>query len=69
MLEVIKEKLRMLIYGEPRTGLPISSIKGTTHVCMPDERVDFNTWASTMQVSSKTKGAKTNYYGDIKKMD
>lgn len=69
MLENIKEKLRVLIYGEPKTGLPISSIKGTTHVCMPDERVDFNTWAITMQVSSKTKSAKTNYYENNRKMD
>ena len=69
MLTEIKKKVLEALYGVPCSGVPLSSIKGTTHVCMPDERVDFNTWATTMQVSSKTKGAKTEYYGDIKKMD
>ena len=53
MLTDIKKKLLEILFGVPCNGVPLSSIKGTTHVCMPDERVDFNTWANTMNVSSK----------------
>ena len=68
MLTDIKKKLLEVLFGVPCNGVPLSSIKGTTHVCMPDERVDFNTWATSMQVSSKVKGTEIKYYGDVNKM-
>jgi|APFre7841882654_1041346.scaffolds.fasta_scaffold01151_6 hypothetical protein len=55
MIEQFKKKLIEMIWGVPLTGTPLSSIKTTTHTCMPDERIDFNTWANKLQVSSKTK--------------
>ena len=56
MIHLLKKKLMDKILGTSAKGVPVSSIKTTTHTCMPDKAVDFNTWANTLQVSSKLKG-------------